>query len=325
MTQPSNEQNFELVAGNIGVLILSESAFPEDLSSRWARALHESGKSVSISTPLPMVAEWNEIREADWDIWLKDSQAILSRLRAHCESIFIAGISMGSTLALRFAELFGSDLAGILIVEPSFPNIRRAHRKIWSSLYEDFKDVDQPIILMYSSRANTSSPANALTIANQISSPFIREVVLEITPNEFPIIADEGRTFIDEVVNGLWLTDIDLDDDTDLIDAEFQSIVERLSLDESSPTTYLDELDRADDEHFVEPNPKLLPIADPWKRNAIIAMILGPIYTLVAAVTDFDPFGIEPWPGILAFLIGLGFFFYTLSDSRSDDDDGAIL
>ncbi len=33
-------------------------------------------------------------------------------------------------------------------------------------------------------------------------------------------------------------------DEEDLIKAEFDSIVEGLSLDESSPTTYLDELDR---------------------------------------------------------------------------------
>lgn len=32
-------------------------------------------------------------------------------------------------------------------------------------------------------------------------------------------------------------------DDRELIDAEFQSMVEGLSLDESAPTTYLDELD----------------------------------------------------------------------------------
>ena len=34
--------------------------------------------------------------------------------------------------------------------------------------------------------------------------------------------------------------------DDELIDAEFESMVEGLSLDESAPTTYLDELDRID-------------------------------------------------------------------------------
>lgn len=49
-------------------------------------------------------------------------------------------------------------------------------------------------------------------------------------------------------------------DEEDLIKAEFDSIVEGLSLDESSPTTYLDELDR-----FEEVN-KFTPPAVPKKK-----------------------------------------------------------
>ncbi len=46
------------------------------------------------------------------------------------------------------------------------------------------------------------------------------------------------------------------EDDKDLIDEKFQALVSGLSLDESSPTTYLDELDRSvDDEHFTPPVP----------------------------------------------------------------------
>jgi hypothetical protein len=46
-------------------------------------------------------------------------------------------------------------------------------------------------------------------------------------------------------------------DEEDLIKAEFDSIVEGLSLDESSPTTYLDELDKFDDVHKF--NPPVIP------------------------------------------------------------------
>ena len=43
-------------------------------------------------------------------------------------------------------------------------------------------------------------------------------------------------------------------DEEDLIDAEFESMVAGLSLDESSPTTYLDELDKIEDTHrFIPP------------------------------------------------------------------------
>jgi hypothetical protein len=53
--------------------------------------------------------------------------------------------------------------------------------------------------------------------------------------------------------------DKDAFDEEELIRSEFDSIVSGLSLDESSPTTYLDELDRLESinhtERFVAPNP----------------------------------------------------------------------
>jgi len=49
--------------------------------------------------------------------------------------------------------------------------------------------------------------------------------------------------------------DADDFDEEELIRSEFESMVAGLSLDESTPTTYLDELDRIDHEEFVQPNP----------------------------------------------------------------------
>jgi hypothetical protein len=46
------------------------------------------------------------------------------------------------------------------------------------------------------------------------------------------------------------------EDEKDLIDEEFNALVSGLSLDQSSPSTYLDELDRrVDAEHFTPPTP----------------------------------------------------------------------
>lgn len=44
-------------------------------------------------------------------------------------------------------------------------------------------------------------------------------------------------------------------DEEELIRSEFDSIVSGLSLDESTESTYLDELDRIDTESFTPPNP----------------------------------------------------------------------
>ena len=50
------------------------------------------------------------------------------------------------------------------------------------------------------------------------------------------------------------------DDEMDLINSEFESMVAGLSLDESTPNTYLDDLEKAssiDNNHFEQPNPTL--------------------------------------------------------------------
>jgi hypothetical protein len=45
-------------------------------------------------------------------------------------------------------------------------------------------------------------------------------------------------------------------DEKDLIDEKFQALISGLSLDQSSPSTYLDDLDRSiDNEHFTPPTP----------------------------------------------------------------------
>ena len=163
-----------------------------------------------------------------------------------------------------------------------------------------------------------------MAISNSVTSPFVREIVLENSFSDLSIILEEASAFINEVANGFWLTDL-ATNDNDLIDAEFESIIAGLSLDESHPTNFLDDLDRPDPEdHFQRPDPALEPIHDRSKRNALLAMLLGPIYAIGAAIFGFNPFGIEPWPGVLVFIGGLASFFYHLRDGYNDDD-GAIL
>jgi hypothetical protein len=51
------------------------------------------------------------------------------------------------------------------------------------------------------------------------------------------------------------------DDEKDLIDEKFHALVSGLSLDQSAPSTYLDELDKSDDDdHFTPPTPEKMQI-----------------------------------------------------------------
>ena len=118
--------------------------------------------------------------------------------------------------------------------------------------------------------------------------------------------------------------DLRNDDDSELVNAEFDSIVSTLSLDQSSPTTYLDQLDAIDDsERFVAPDPDLPRIKERANRIAVMALIVGPIWIIASAVFGFDPFGLEPWPGLLATTGGLATLLYRWNLTREEGEDGA--
>ena len=120
--------------------------------------------------------------------------------------------------------------------------------------------------------------------------------------------------------------DLRNDDDSELVNAEFDSIVSTLSLDQSSPTTYLDQLDAIDDsERFVAPDPDLPRIKERANKIAVMALIVGPIWIIASAVIGFDPFGLEPWPGLLATTGGLATLLYRWNLTREEGEDGAHL
>lgn len=120
--------------------------------------------------------------------------------------------------------------------------------------------------------------------------------------------------------------DLRNDDDSDLVNAEFESIVSTLSLDESTDTNYLDQLSEIDElESFVAPNPQLPRIKERPNRIAVLALLVGPIWVILAAIFNFDPFGIEPWPGLLATTGGLATLLYRWNLTREEGDDGAHL
>ena len=325
VTENPNVQGLELIAGDIGVLVLHEAATSTNLAFTWAHTLHQAGLSVCLPVLEENPVTWQETSSDDLQKWLTLSERSLAFLKNRCSAVFLIGISMASTIVLRLAELLGEEIDGVILLEPSLPKNRFALRKVWRIIDEELYLIEQPMIILYSNQADSEYSENAQSISKGVTSPFVREIVLENSYSDLPIIQVEVSAFINEVTNEFWPTDFTIDD-SDLINAEFKSIVAGLSLDESAPTNFLDDLDRPDPEnHFQQPDPALEPIHERPQRNALLAMLLGPTYAIIAAITSFNPFGLEPWPGLLVFIGGLVSFFYHLHDANNDDDDGAIL
>ena len=120
--------------------------------------------------------------------------------------------------------------------------------------------------------------------------------------------------------------DLRNEDDSELVNSEFESIVSTLSLDESTGSSYLDQLDEIyESEKFIQPDPVLPRIKEKANRIAVMALIGGPLWIIVAAIFGIDPFGVEPWPGLLATTGGLATLLYRWNLTREEGDDGTQL
>jgi carboxylesterase len=54
-----------------------------------------------------------------WHDWYAELERNLAELSAQCEQVFVMGLSMGGTLAIRLAEEHGAEITGLVLVNPS--------------------------------------------------------------------------------------------------------------------------------------------------------------------------------------------------------------
>ena len=54
-----------------------------------------------------------------WHDWYAELERNLVELTARCEQVFVMGLSMGGTLAIRLAEEHGDAISGLVLVNPS--------------------------------------------------------------------------------------------------------------------------------------------------------------------------------------------------------------
>lgn len=206
--------------------------------------------------------------------------------------------------------------------------------KLWNIVERDLYLVDLPLMVAYSLNDHVVHPVCSETIIDNVYSSDIREVVFERSFHnvaldyDAELLNEETMAFILDVISGELSRGESVfeSDERELIDAEFDSIVSGLSLDESAPTTYLDELDapRYDPEGFTQPNPTL-PAADQISRLALLGIVGGGAYMLFELFTGIDLLGMGPWPGVLGFIGGISTYIWRSARAEDDFGDGVEL
>ncbi|WP_116040934.1 alpha/beta hydrolase [Amycolatopsis palatopharyngis] len=94
----------------------------------WGEYLAAAGFSVRGPRLPGHGTTWQEMNRTRWTDWYGTVRTELLDLRTSCDTVFVFGMSMGGTLALRLAQEFGSDIAGLALVNPSVLTLRRDAR-----------------------------------------------------------------------------------------------------------------------------------------------------------------------------------------------------
>ena len=335
----------------------------------WAEFFNQQGYTV-ITPCLPgHGTTWQQMNESNWQDWYKEVEQSFIELQKTCTRIFIAGFSMGGALALKLAQIRGSEIEGLILLNASIhdrrfilkltpllkfilPSIKKGPtdiakpnppkhsygrtplkaldslRKLWKSVVKDLYLIDLPLLVAYSNHDHAVDPENSFTIVDNVSSADIREIVFEKSFHNVPLDYDidilnfESKLFIEDVLAGKLKRSSEFSD-LDLVDAEFDSIVSSLSLDESAPTTYLDQLDQIEvSERFIPPNPKPIKL-DSMQRLSISLLLASGLYLLTYLITDFEIFG--SWPAVIGFLGSIATIIWRTARSEDNFDDGTSL
>lgn len=84
----------------------------------WALHLEAAGFQVLLPRLPGHGTTWQELNRTAWTDWYASVEEAFTTLRARCEQVFLAGLSMGGALCLRLAEQHGSGVSGLTLVNP---------------------------------------------------------------------------------------------------------------------------------------------------------------------------------------------------------------
>ena len=131
----------------------------------WAEFLHERGFSVSVPLLPGHATRWQELNTTTYADWYSELERAFEKLQSECDTVFVAGLSMGGCLALDLAIRRGRDVAGLVLVNPFVSTARKdAHllpllKLVVPSLAAIGSDVKKAGV---TERAYTRTPLRAL-------------------------------------------------------------------------------------------------------------------------------------------------------------------
>ena len=118
----------DLPGGPVGVLVSHGFTGTPQSVRPWAVHLAAAGLTVRAPLLPGHGTRWQDMNSTGFGDWYAALERAFDDLRGRCESVFVMGLSMGGTLALRLAEVRSPQVAGLVVVNASLGTARRDAR-----------------------------------------------------------------------------------------------------------------------------------------------------------------------------------------------------
>jgi carboxylesterase len=105
---------------DIGVLVSHGFTGTPQSMRPWAEHLAAEGFSVRLPRLPGHGTTWQELNRTRFEDWYAAVDAAFTELSERCSKVVVAGLSMGGTLVTRLAEQRGTEVAGLMLVNPAF-------------------------------------------------------------------------------------------------------------------------------------------------------------------------------------------------------------
>ena len=150
-----NAQAIKIISNaNSKVAILMIHGFTGSVASisPWVKTMAAFGFNVCAPLLPGHGTTWKNLNQTRWQDWFNSVEEEFKTLKVSHQKVFIAGFSMGGALALRLAQIYGNEVSGLILINPSIEDKRFIQKLV-------------PVIKYFLPRTRRSARKNGTDVA----------------------------------------------------------------------------------------------------------------------------------------------------------------
>jgi carboxylesterase len=106
--------------GSVGVLLVHGLTGTPTEMKQFGKVIARKGFTVACPELAGHCATIEALSATKWHDWYLSIEAAFDALKAECDHVFVAGLSMGALIALLLAAKKGNQVAGVILLSTTF-------------------------------------------------------------------------------------------------------------------------------------------------------------------------------------------------------------